>query len=125
MTVSRFVFQFVLVLITGWLIAFWPAAFLNPVSGVFWLTVAAGVMFFSGISGIVLVSVLKQHNTLAEIFLHSGNRAFWVLVAAGIAKTSQPQLGFSDFYGWLIFFYLQLMVLEVLSLRRHTQSRGS
>ena len=123
MTVSRFLFQLVLVLLTGWLIAYWPAGVLHRASGIFWLTVAAGIMFLSGISGLILVRVLKQVNTPAETFLHSGNRTLWVFAAVIVVKTSKPQLGFSEFYGWLIFFYLQLLIVEVLALRHRSRCR--
>jgi hypothetical protein len=109
------------VLLSGWLLAYWPASLLHRASGVFWLSIAAGVMLASGISGLVLVQVFRQQNTVAEAFLHSGNRTLWVLTAVILAKTLRPQLGFSEFYGWLIFFYLQLMILEVLTRRRHLQ----
>jgi hypothetical protein len=122
-TVPRFLFQLTLVLLTGWLLAYWPAGILHQASGIFWLTVAAGIMFLSGISGLILVRVLKQHNTLAETFLHSANRALWVVMAVIVIRTTQPQLGFSEFYGWLIFFYLQLLIVEVLALRRQSRFR--
>lgn len=121
MTAFRFISQLIIVLLSGWLLAYWPASLLHRASGVFWLSIAAGVMLASGISGLVLVQVFRQQNTVAEAFLHSGNRTLWVLTAVILAKTLRPQLGFSEFYGWLIFFYLQLMILEVLTLRRHLQ----
>ena len=121
MTAFRFISQLIIVLLSGWLLGYWPASLLHRASGVFWLSIAAGVMLASGISGLVLVQVFRQQNTVAEAFLHSGNRTLWVLTAVILAKTLRPQLGFSEFYGWLIFFYLQLMILEVLTLRRHLQ----
>lgn len=121
MTPFRFIVQLIIVLLTGWLLAYWPASLLHRATGVFWLTVAAGVMLVSGISGLAVVRLLRQHNSIAEAFLHSGNRTLWVLTAVILAKTLRPQLGFSEFYGWLIFFYLQLMVLEVFILRSQWQ----
>lgn len=121
MTAFRFISQLIIVLLSGWLLAYWPASLLHRASGVFWLSIAAGVMLASGISGLVLVQVFRQQNTVAEAFLHSGNRTLWVLTAVILVKTLRPQLVFSEFYGWLIFFYLQLMILEVLTLRRHLQ----
>jgi len=120
-TAFRFISQLIIVLLSGWLLAYWPASLLHRASGVFWLSIAAGVMLASGISGLALVQVFRQQNTVAEAFLHSGNRTLWVLTAVILAKTLRPQLGLSEFYGWLIFFYLQLMILEVLTLRRHLQ----
>lgn len=121
MTPFRFILQLIIVLLTGWLLAYWPASLLHRATGVFWLSVSAGVMLISGLSGLALVRLFRQHNSIAEAFLHSGNRTLWVLTAVILAKTLRPQLGFSEFYGWLIFFYLQLMILEVLTLRRHLQ----
>jgi hypothetical protein len=112
-----YLFRLLLVLLAGWLLAYWPAGILNQASGVLWLTVAALLMFCSGIAGLALVRLLKKENTLTETFLHSANRSLWVLIAVILVRTLQPQIGFSKFYGWLIFFYLQLMVLEVLALR--------
>ncbi|MEY3174012.1 MAG: hypothetical protein RLZZ436_1926 [Planctomycetota bacterium] len=121
MSIFRFLFRLTTVLTTGWLLAYWPASLLHQASGVFWLSIAAGTMFFSGIAGLVIVRLLNQQNTIAETFLHSGNRTLWVLAAVILVKTSQPQVGFSEFYGWLIFFYLQTMVLEVLALRKSSR----
>jgi len=116
-TAFRFITQLIIVLLTGWLLAYWPASIMHKTSGVFWLSLAAGIMLVSGICGLVLVNLFKLQNSTAEAFLHSGNRSLWVLVAVILTKTLRPQLGFSEFYGWLIFFYLQLMVLEVLVLQ--------
>lgn len=121
MTAFQFLSQLIIVLLSGWLLAYWPASLLHRASGVFWLSAAAGIMLASGISGLIVVRVLRQQNAVSEGFLHSGNRTLWVLTAVILAKTLRPQLGFSEFYGWLIFFYLQLMVLEVLTLRGHLQ----
>lgn len=117
MSTLTYLFRLLLVLLAGWLLAYWPAGILNQASGVLWLTVAALLMFCSGIAGLALVRLLKKENTLTETFLHSANRSLWVLIAVILVRTLQPQIGFSKFYGWLIFFYLQLMVLEVLALR--------
>jgi hypothetical protein len=105
------------VLLAGWLLAYWPANILHQASGVRWLSAAACLMLFSGAAGLVIVRLLNKENTLTETFLHSANRSLWVLIAVVLVRTMQPQIGFSKFYGWLIFFYLQLMVLEVLNLR--------
>ncbi|MFM7039189.1 MAG: hypothetical protein ACKO2L_15875 [Planctomycetaceae bacterium] len=113
----RFLFRLLLVLLAGWLVAYWPAGVLHQASGVLWLSLAALLMFCSGLAGLALVKLLKKENTLTETFLHSANRSLWVLVAVVLVRTLQPQIGFSKFYGWLIFFYLQLMVLEVLTLQ--------
>jgi cbb3-type cytochrome oxidase subunit 3 len=126
--VSRqsFLFRLVCVLITGWLIAFWPARWMHGIAGVAWVSVAAGVMLLSGVTGSLLVSLTASKNPLAEPLLHSANRALWVVVASAVVKTLQPATRFSEFYGWLILFYLLLMALEVLSFRQaNRQQRGS
>jgi hypothetical protein len=120
---SSFLFRLVCVLITGWLIAFWPARFMHGSAGVAWLSIAAGVMLLSGISGLLLVPLSASKNPLVEPLLHSANRALWVVVATAVVKTLQPATGFSEFYAWLILFYLLLMALEVLSMRQASRQR--
>lgn len=117
MSTLTYLLRLFLVLLAGWLLAYWPAGILHKSSGVLWLTIAALLMFCSGIAGLAIVRVLQKENSLTESFLHSANRSLWVLIAVVFVRTLQPQIGFSKFYGWLIFFYLQLMVLEVLVLR--------
>lgn len=123
-TAFRFISQLIIVLLSGWLLAYWPASLLHRATGVFWLSIAAAVMLASGLSGLILVWLFRPQNSIVKAFLHSGNRTLWVLVAVIFAKTLRPQLGFSEFYGWLIFFYVQLMILEVLALKRSAHQNG-
>lgn len=82
------------------------------------MSLAAVVVLCSGLVGVVLVPVITSGNSNAEPLLHAGNRTLWVVVAAAATRLLQPQLGLSEFYGWLMFFYLDLLVLEVIHLSR-------
>ncbi|MEY2724958.1 MAG: hypothetical protein RLZZ458_825 [Planctomycetota bacterium] len=109
---------------TAWLLAFWPAAWAYGQHGVVWMSIAAGVAFVSGLAGLVLIPSLVAPDSLAQPLLHMANRAFWVIAASAAAKTFQPGLRFTEFYGWLLLFYIILMVLEVVGLRKAIRTGG-
>lgn len=50
---------------------------------------------------------------LGQIFV----RFMSVMITAVVVKFFRPEIGFADFYGWLVLFYLLAMVFEVILLR--------
>ena len=118
MSRSSFLFRLFCCLAASWLLAFWPAVWSYGQPGVIWMSVAAGVAFVSGLTGSVVVPLLVAPMSMAEPLVHMANRAFWVVTGAVSAKTFQPGLRFTEFYGWLLLFYIVVMVLEVIGVRQ-------
>jgi hypothetical protein len=88
-------------------------------SGVFWMTVAAGICLVPGWVVVVVSGFAILSNDLALMLVQTMVRLMSVFVAAIVVKTVQPSVGFTEFYGWLVGFYMLGLLAEVwLTFRR-------
>ncbi len=110
------------VMLAGWAICFWPARYLRGVSGVQWMSIAAFCCLVPGWCVVFLSGLAMFRNELAAMMLHSGLRLFLVAGAALAVKKLHPELGFTDFYGWLVGFYLLALVVDVLGFWRQAKT---
>ena len=106
------------VLISVWVLCFWPARLLRGSDGVYWMTVAAICCLIPGWIVVFLSGVAIVRNDLAAMLLQTSVRLFSVAAAALVVRKLWPQLGFVDFFGWLVLFYLLSMAVEVWLLKQ-------
>jgi uncharacterized membrane protein YqjE len=101
------------IIAAGWVVCFWPARMVRDDSGVFWMTVAAGICLLPGWVVVVVSGFAILSNDLVLMLVQTMVRLMSVSVAAIVVKTIEPSVGFTEFYGWLVGFYLLGLLAEV------------
>lgn len=112
----------------GWAVCFWPARMLNGQDGVWWMSIAAICCLIPGWIVVFLGTLDIFPNDLSAMLVQTLVRLAIVGGVAVIVKIQKPELGVSDFFGWLIGFYLLALAAEVFMLRQHkgtTSSQGT
>lgn len=112
------------VLLAGWALCFWPARMLRGSAGVQWMTVAAICCLVPGWIVVFLSGLAMVRNDLSALLLQTGVRLFSIAAAALVVRKQWPELGFADFFGWLVLFYLLSMTVEVWLLRQRFRRSG-
>lgn len=102
----------------GWVICFWPSRILREPEGVMWMSVAAVSCLVPGWMVVILAGLSVLKNELAAMMLQTMVRLFTVATVAILVRRFRPDLGFSGFFGWLVFFYLLTLAVEVFLLKR-------
>ena len=111
------VLRLTLMVAAGWVVAFWPARLARGEDGVLWMSVAALSCLVPGWVVVLLEKLTIFRGDLALILGQMGVRFLAIVVTCGLVRWQQPQFGFFDFYGWVIWFYLLAMIVEVVLLR--------
>ena len=106
----------------GWALAFWPARMMDNGSGVFWMSIAAITCLVPGWIVLALSFLSVFADDLSAMVVQSMVRLGSVAVVAVVIRKQRPELGFADFFGWLVGFYLLALLTEVLLLRRSVDS---
>ena len=106
------------VLLVGWIACFWPARMLRGEVGVQWMSLAAIACLVPGWIVVVLSWLSVVRGDMAAMLLQTSVRLFSVASVALVVRKFWPKLGFIDFFGWLVLFYLLSMSVEVWLLRR-------
>ena len=115
-------FWLTIILAIAWSICFFPARWLRGDAGVWWMTIAAICCLIPGWI-VVLLSVLAiVRDELSAMLIQTMVRLFAVAGVALAVRKLRPELGFVDFFGWLIGFYLLALVVEVQILKRQQKS---
>ena len=112
-------------LLLGWAICFWPARMLNGQAGVFWMSIAAICCLVPGWIVVFLSGLTILSNPLTTMLLQTMVRMFTVGGVAIVVKKMNSKIGFADFYGWLVAFYLLALAVEVWMLRRINNETSS
>jgi len=112
-------------LLLGWVICFWPARLMDKQSGVFWMSVAATCCLIPGWIVVFLSGLAIFSNELTTMLVQTMVRMFTVGGVAIAVKKTKPEIGFADFYGWLVVFYLLALGVEVWMLRRTMNQTSS
>lgn len=107
-----------LIIAMAWAVCFWPARTLNGQSGVLWMSIAAICCLVPGWIVVFLSGLAIFSTDLAALMVQSMIRLGSVGGAAVIVRKLKPELGISEFFGWLIGFYLLSLTVEVWMLRR-------
>jgi hypothetical protein len=106
-------FWLTLIFVAGWALCFWPARWLRGEPGVWWMTIAAICCLVPGWIVVFLSMIAIVRNELSAMLIQTMVRLFAVAGVALIVKKSRPELGFVDFFVWLVGFYLLALVVEV------------
>lgn len=107
-----------LVVAIGWVVSFWPARSLRGETGVWWMTIAAICCLIPGWIVVFLSMVAIVRSEFGAMALQMIVRLFTVASVALVVRKFRPELGFVDFFGWLVGFYLLALVSEVIVLRK-------
>ena len=107
----------------GWILAFWPARFMSGDYGIMWMSVAAVTCLIPGWIVLALSFLSVFANDLSAMVVQSMVRLGSVALVAVLVRKQRPELGFADFFGWLVGFYLLALLTEVLLLRRSAESK--
>lgn len=112
---SRWVqgFYLTVVIAVVWVICFWPARQLRGESGVWWMSLAAISCLVPGWIVVFLSGLAILRNELTSLMLQTMVRLFIVAGVALFVRKVYPAVGFVDFFGWLLVFYLTALALEV------------
>ena len=120
--VSAFWLTFVVAI--GWVVCFWPASLLRGKSGVWWMTIAAICCLIPGWIVVFLSMVAIVRNEISVMMIQTMVRLFTAAAVAIAVRKLWPELGFVDFFGWLIAFYLLTLLFEVVLLKSQVKSSG-
>jgi hypothetical protein len=107
----------------GWILAFWPARVVSSDSDIMWMSVAAVTCLIPGWIVLALSFLSVFANDLSAMVVQSMVRLGSVALVAVLVRKQRPDLGFADFFGWLVGFYLLALLTEVLLLRRSAESK--
>ena len=113
------------VMVIGWVLCFWPARLLDGESGVWWMTLAAVCCLVPGWIVVFLSGLAIFPNDLAAMLVQTMLRVGVVSTVAVSVKKLRPDVGVSEFFGWLIGFYLLALATEVVLFRRKPVSAKS
>jgi hypothetical protein len=109
-------------LAVGWCICFFPASWVRGESGIWWMTIAAICCLIPGWIVVFLSMVAIVRDDLSAMLIQTMVRLFTVAGVAVTVRKLRPELGFVDFFGWLVGFYLLALVVEVRLLQRRSKS---
>ena len=87
------------------------------------MTIAAICCLIPGWIVVFLSMVAIVRDELSAMLIQTMVRLFTVAGVALAVRKLRPELGFVDFFGWLVGFYLLALAVEVKLLKR--QSKGS
>lgn len=114
-------FWLTIVLAVGWCVCFFPARWLRGESGIWWMTIAAICCLIPGWIVVFLSMVAIVRDELSAMLIQTMVRLFTVASVALAVRKLRPELGFVDFFGWLVGFYLLALVVEVKLLKRQSK----
>lgn len=114
-----------LVMLVCWGLCFFPAHSLRGMPGVGWMSLAAVSCLIPGWIVVCLSAVSVLRDEASVMMVQSMVRLLAVASVALVVRSLRPQLGFVDFFAWLILFYLLAMAVEVYLLRRNALIRSA
>lgn len=88
------------------------------------MTIAAICCLIPGWIVVFLSRVAMVRDAMIAVMMQTMVRLFTVAAIAIVVRKLRPELGFVDFYGWLIGFYMLTLLFEVMLLRWQVKSSG-
>lgn len=85
------------------------------------MTIAAICCLIPGWIVVFLSMVAIVRDELSAMLIQTMVRLFTVASVALAVRKLRPELGFVDFFGWLVGFYLLALVVEVKLLKRQSK----
>jgi len=108
----------------GWVLCFWPARALNGQDGIWWMSIAAFCCLVPGWIVVFLSTLDIFPNDLGAMLVQMSVRLAFVGGAAVVVKQLRPEFTVAMFHGWLVFFYLLALSVEVLLFKSVSSSRN-
>lgn len=115
-------FNIAIVSVALWALSYWPSLLLNGRLGVVWMTVAVLLCGLPGIINQIIYRSRISSNPLVGVWVHMAIRVFFVFFGVVVVKFGWPLIGISQFYGWLMGFYLITMAYDVWEYQRALQT---
>ena len=88
------------------------------------MTIAAICCLIPGWIVVFLSMVAIVRNEISVMMIQTMVRLFTAAAVAIAVRKLWPELGFVDFFGWLIAFYLLTLLFEVVLLKSQVKSSG-
>lgn len=115
-------FNIVIVTAGLWAVSYWPCLVLNGRPGVVWMTAAVLLCGLPGFVNQIISRSQATRDPLVGVWVHMAVRVFFVFFGVVVVKAGWPLVGISQFYGWLMGFYLITMACEVWGYQRVLRS---
>ena len=105
-----------------WAVSYWPSLMLNGRLGVVWMTVAVLLCGLPAFVNRVAARSFVTRDALVGVWVHMAVRVGFVFFGVVVVRAGWPLVGISQFYGWLMGFYLITMACDVLEYQRVLRS---
>ena len=105
-----------------WAVSYWPSLMLNGRLGVVWMTVAVVLCGLPAFVNRVAARSFVTRDALVGVWVHMAVRVGFVFFGVVVVRAGWPLVGISQFYGWLMGFYLITMACDVLEYQRVLRS---
>lgn len=110
------------VLMGLWVLSYWPSLLLSGRIGVLWMTVALLLCGLPGFVNLFLSRSRAFRDPLVGVWVHMAVRVVVVFSGVLVVRLGWPAVGISQFYGWLMGFYLVTMAYDVWVYQRGLRS---
>ncbi|MBQ18874.1 MAG: hypothetical protein CMJ65_17340 [Planctomycetaceae bacterium] len=105
-----------------WLVLALPARWVGGLAGIEGLTWAIGLCLLPGLMVLVVAGLVPNLATGPQaILLSTSVRMLMVLAGVLVIRAARPELGFREFFAWLIISYLAALAIESYFLVRQRQ----
>ena len=105
-----------------WLVLALPARWVGGIAGLEGLTWAIGLCLLPGLMVLTVTGLLPKLATAPQAILFSTTaRMLLVLVGVLVIREARPELGFREFFSWLIVSYMAALAMESYFLVRQQQ----
>ena len=105
-----------------WLVLALPARWVGGAAGLEGLTWAIGLCLFPGL---LVLLVPKMAAAPHAILLSTAVRMLLVLAGVLVIRETRPELGFREFFAWLILSYMAALAIESFFLVRQQQQAAA
>lgn len=109
-----------------WLVLALPARWVGGAAGLEGLTWAIGLCLFPGLLVLLVMGLLpKMAAAPHAILLSTAVRMLLVLAGVLVIRETRPELGFREFFAWLILSYMAALAIESFFLVRQQQQAAA
>jgi len=109
-----------------WLVLALPARWVGGIAGLEGLTWAIGLCLLPGLMVLVVMGLVpKLAMAPHAILLSTAVRMLLVLAGVLVIRETRPELGFREFFAWLILSYMAALAIESFFLVRQQQQAAA
>jgi len=110
--IARGALNLLILSVALWVISWWPSRWLAGESGSGWMTRALLIVVIPGFINLLLSGLPILKDPLKSVLVMMGLRVSVLLVSVLAVKVWRPDVGITEFYGWLMGFYLVSLAFE-------------